>query len=158
MKKLRLTITLLILIVAGAITASAQGPGKPIRWSVNVKMTSATAGELIVRATVDDGWHLYGTSLPKGGPKPTVIDFAASKGVKFTSEFTPSVAPVKVHDSMFDVDLTWWKSTVVFRRSFKVTDSKNAKIEGSVTFMGCNDQTCLPPSTEKFSKPVVVKK
>lgn len=136
---------LLIAVILTISTAMAQDV---IRWRTTVKMTSDTEGILTVRALVADGWHLYGTKLPKGGPKPTVFDFNKSQGIKFTGSFKPSVAPVTKKDPTFDMSLTFWDQNVSFSRPFKLTGPKEkAEIIGSITFMGCNDQTCLPPKT-----------
>ena len=55
---------------------------------------------------------------------------------------------------MFGIDLNWWDSDIVIRRKFTVTDPSDARIAGKITYMGCNDQTCSPPSDFKFDKPV----
>ena len=137
----------LVVMVVGTCCAFAQQDA--IRWRTTVRMTTATEGVLTVRALVGEGWHLYGTKLPKGGPKPTVLDFSASKGVKFTGEFKPSVAPVKRHDEMFGLTLSWWDKNVTFTRPFCLTGPKaDAVIEGKITYMGCNDDNCLPPKTQ----------
>lgn len=151
---------LMLFAAFGALCGYAQQPGqeKPISWRVSVKMTSTTEGVAIIKAIITPGWHLYGTSLPQGGPKPTVISFSESTGVVFTSDLTASQKPLITTDKVFGMDLSWWDKNVTFRRKFKVNDASKAKIAGSITYMGCNDVTCAPPATEKFSKPVVVRK
>lgn len=149
---------LFVLFIAFFQGVSAQTPANPIRWRVNVRMTSSTEGEVIIKATIDAGWHLYGMNLPKNGPQATDIDLSASKGVIFTDKMTMSPAPGKYHDSMFDLDLSCWNSAVTFRRKFKVTDAASATVAGKIRFMGCNDQNCMPPKTETFSKKVIIKK
>ncbi len=157
MKLLKAKLIFLILFAAVS-NAYAQQPSAPITWRVSVKMTSGSEGVAIIKAILSSGWHLYGTSLPNGGPKPTAISFEGSTGIDFTSVLTVSRAPLKVHDKMFDLELSWWDSDVTFRRKFKVTDPDNAKIAGHISYMGCNDVTCAPPATEKFSKPVKIRK
>ncbi len=141
----------LIGIITAMFTVSAQAPADPVTWRAQVKMTSATEGTVIVRATVNKGWHLYGTDMPQGGPKPTSFNFAGSTGVKFIGTPTPSVKPVKKHDEMFSADVTYWEGRVTFTQRFTVTDPAKAKIAASVTYMGCNDETCSPPKTKKFT-------
>lgn len=143
---------LLMVIFSGAAQDAA-----PIRWQVTVKMTSATEGVATFKARIQPGWHLYGLEMPAGGPKATVIDTAESTGVEFTGALTPDRKPLSVHDKMFNLDLSWWDSDIALRRKFKVTDSNNARIAGKITFMGCNDMTCLPPTTQTFSKQVIRK-
>ncbi|MCM1349407.1 MAG: protein-disulfide reductase DsbD N-terminal domain-containing protein [Firmicutes bacterium] len=156
--KLYLKIFLTATVLAFVLPVVAMSQSRNIEWRSNVRMITPTEGEVIVKAIVAPGWHLYGTELPNGGPKPTVIDLSASRGVKFTTNLTPGVAPTVKQDKMFNLKLSYWGSDVTFRRRFKVTDAKNARIEGTVTYMGCNDATCLPPATFKISKPVPVKK
>ncbi len=141
-----------ILMVLWSAVAHSQSPEAGARWRVNVKMTSATAGEVIVKAVIDDGWHIYGTSLPEGGPISTTIDFNGSTGVKFTSPVKVSPAPHKGFDSMFNMELTWWENAVTFRRSFTVTDVDAAQIKGSVSYMMCNQRNCMRPPVYNFSK------
>lgn len=145
------------ILLACSFSVSAQG-NNPFTWRANVKMTGKTQGEIIVKVDVVPGWHLYGMDLPKGGPKPTVFDFSKSTGVKLVGKVTPNVKPVSKDDKMFNLRLTYWTGSVTFRQKFKVTDSSKAHINGAVTYMGCNDETCAPPSTFKISKPVIVKK
>lgn len=142
-----------IMLLSGMVCYS-QSSSNPVKWRVNYKMSSATEGEMILTAIISDGWHLYGTSLPKDGPKPTTFDFSASQGISFTGKLTPSVPPVKYHDSMFDMFLSCWEKRVTFKRKFKVTDRKAACIAGSVSFMSCNNVTCSAPSVKKFSKKI----
>ena len=123
-------------------------------WTSNVKMTSATEGEIIIKVSIADGWHLYGTNLPKGGPKPTAFDFSGSRGIKLTGVIKASASPTEKFDSMFNLKLSYWTGTVTFRQKFKVTNAANASVAGTVTYMGCNDNTCSPPAKYTFSKAV----
>lgn len=148
MKKVILS---LILAVTAMAAAFAQAPANPVAWRSNVKMQSATKGTVTFTAIVSEGWHLYGMQMPKGGPKPTTFSFAGSQGVKFAGVPVPSAQPVKKHDKMFDADVTYWEGRVKFTVDFEITDPAKTALAASVTYMGCNDQTCSPPKTHKFT-------
>ena len=145
MKKISLIFALILLSL---VSMSAQ---KPIKWRSTVKMTSKTEGVITIKAIIQPGWHLYGTNLPEGGPKATKFDFSSSKGVKFVGQVTPSENPKNIYDKSFGMNLSWWDQTLSFTQKFKVTDKKNARIIGSISYMGCNDETCLPPSTQTIN-------
>ena len=125
---------------------------QPIKWRMTVKMTSKNEGTVTLRAIIENGWHLYGTELPDDGPIATSFNFEKSKGISFVQhEFTPSCQPETHKDPNFGIDLQWWPVNVTFTRNFVITgDLSDALIDGSVRFMGCNDQTCLPPSSVNF--------
>lgn len=138
--------TLLLVITISAIGAMAQNA---IRWRTTVKMTSPTEGVLTVKAIIAEGWHLYSTDLPQGGPVPTTFDFKKSHGLTFTSPFKASAKVVSKNDETFGMTLNWWENNVTFTRTFRLTGAaEQAEILGSIRYMACNDATCLPPKTE----------
>lgn len=146
MKIRRVSLLSLLFVVFFSIAASAQSA---VKWRTTVKMTSETEGVLSVKAIIAEPWHLYGTKLPENGPRPTVLDFSASKGVKFTGAFTPSVKPTTKMDPLFDMKISYWTGTVVFTREFKLTGKKSdALLSGKLTYMVCDDNNCQPPKTD----------
>ncbi|MDE5982058.1 MAG: protein-disulfide reductase DsbD N-terminal domain-containing protein [Duncaniella sp.] len=150
------TLLFLFVTIFMAGIMAAQAP-KPITWRMSVKMTDKTNGVVTIKATIEDGWHLYGTSLPSdNGPKPTSINLDSSTGVKWVSDLKPSVAPTEKNDAIFNTTLNWWSGEVTFTRKFKLVKAEGAKVNAAITFMGCNDATCLPPSTVNLSRVVRV--
>ena len=135
-------------MVIGASCAFAQ-IFDPVKWKSAIKMTDATNGVVTFTATVDAGWHVYGTQLPAGGPEPTSVKWN-NQGVKLVGGLTPSKAAHKQHDETFDMDLSWWTGSVTLSQKFTVT-AKEYKIEGSIRYMACDDENCTPPKSESFS-------
>lgn len=136
------------LLAIGASCAFAQ-IFDPVKWKSAIKMTDATNGVVTFTATVDAGWHVYGTQLPAGGPEPTSVHWN-NQGVKLVGGLTPSKAAHKQHDETFDMDLSWWTGSVTLSQKFTVT-AKEYKIEGSIRYMACDDENCTPPKSESFS-------
>lgn len=135
-------------MVIGASSAFAQ-IFDPVKWKSAIKMTDATNGVVTFTATVDAGWHVYGTQLPSGGPEPTSVQWN-NHGVKLVGGLIPSKAAHKQHDETFDMDLSWWTGSVTLSQKFTVT-AKEYKIEGSIRYMACDDENCTPPKSESFS-------
>ncbi|MDE6267250.1 MAG: thioredoxin family protein [Muribaculaceae bacterium] len=146
MKRILLLFALLITLV---LSASAQMVD-PITWNVRLEKISDTEGLVHFDASIEDGWHLYGLSLPAGGPRPTAIQFNPSDGVEI-GDITPSRKPIEKVDMVFHLKLSWWNSDVSFSAPYKVTSSNPGPISGTITFQGCNDETCIAPSKEPFS-------
>ncbi len=144
MKRIFLAITALIVFCAAAVAQT------PVKWRVNARMTSSTTGVVTVKATIDDGWHLYSTE-DDAGPKPTKFDLSKSQGVKFTGALKPSVKAKREKDPNFG-DTKFWEGSVTFTAPFKLTGSRaNAKIAGTVNFMTCNGENCMPPKTVQLN-------
>lgn len=124
---------------------------KPVTWSSSVEMNDERNGRLIFKASIDDGWHLYGIDLPDGGPNPTTFTFDKVEGMTLNGDITPSRKPHEQVDMVFHLKLNWWEDKVDFYQNFTLNEPNGAYlVEASVRFQGCNDGSCIPPSTETF--------
>ncbi|MGN1246843.1 MAG: protein-disulfide reductase DsbD family protein [Muribaculaceae bacterium] len=122
----------------------------PVKWTSEVTMTDDSHGVMTFTATIDDGWHLYSTNLPKGGPQPLTITIDTADGVALNGELTPSKAPHEQVDNVFHMKLGWWTGGVTLTQAFTVT-KPDYSLEGYLTYMLCNDVTCQSPAKEYFS-------
>ncbi len=145
---------LMAAIVLSALLSSLSAQIlNPVRWEVSSEMTSPTEGVIRYSATIEPGWHLYGTTLPDGGPKATSISYDRMEGVELVGELVPSQAPVEKIDMTFNLKLNWWEGDVVLSQKFRLKDgSKGYAVAGVITFQGCNDGSCIPPTREPDSR------
>lgn len=147
------TISALYLLLATFFVMFAQQE-TPITWGASVRMTSENQGIVYIRATIEPGWHLYSTTIPKGGPKPTSFSFESSKGVKFSEPVKAKSKVIEKLDPQFGINLSFYEESALFTRTFTIDPGvNNAEINVTVSFMGCNDQTCLPPNKAVLSVP-----
>ncbi|MEE0979074.1 MAG: cytochrome c biogenesis protein CcdA [Muribaculaceae bacterium] len=146
MKKLITAVTFLIAFVAVATAQMVD----PITWTARLEKINDTEGLVHFDAQIEDGWHLYGLNLPSGGPRPTSINFNPVEGVEI-GEITPSRNPIEKVDMVFHLKLSWWNSDVTFSAPYKVTSDSPGAITGTITFQGCNNETCIAPSKEQFT-------
>lgn len=124
---------------------------KPVKWDSSLKMTGDATGEIVLKASIDPGWHLYSPDFAEGeGPQPLVITFPKTDGVKLNGKPVPSQAPHREMDEMFEMELTWWTGSVTLVQKFTAT-SPDFAIDVALTYGACNDQNCIPPSRESFN-------
>lgn len=141
---------LLVLVLTATMALWSQSPS-PVRWRASVHPGSGDTGTVTFRALISDGWHLYGTHLPAGGPRPTVFDFAGSTGVEITGPAVPSRAPKSEEDDMFGLTLSFWDSNVVFTIPYRLTGGGDGNLKVTIKYMCCNGDACRPPATERIS-------
>lgn len=141
----------ILIINVVIVSCFAMSALSPIKWSASYKMLDEQEGIIILKADIENGWHLYGIELPKGGPKPTTFDFGASVGVKMLGEIKPSAEPIEKLDDIFRLKLCWWDSSVTFMQRFAIEKNNEYKINVEIEYMGCNEHSCLPPSRKKLS-------
>ena len=143
---------IVILAFMAAVTGLNAQILTPITWNSSVEMNGDREGRLVFKASIDDGWHLYGINLPAGGPNATKFAFDRVEGLTLKGDITPSRAPHEQVDMVFNLKLNWWEGKVEFYQDFTLNEPNGAYlVEASVTFQGCNDGSCIPPSTEDFT-------
>src|SRR5690606_27598693 len=62
---------------------------------------------------------------------------------------------VSAFDKNFDMQIAWHKDQVTFTQRIKLNKPETA-VKGSLEFMVCNDEQCLPPAEVEFSIPVKI--
>ncbi len=123
---------------------------EPVKWSFASKQDGDQV-KLIFKATIDQGWHLYDTKLPEGGPVPTSFHFNDNANIEFVGEMTTNPQPIDKFDETFQMDLRYFSNQAEFIQVVKVKSADPVTIDGYLEFMCCNDETCLPPTEVDFS-------
>ena len=123
----------------------------PVKWTFSQKKISSSEYELIFSATIEKGWHLYAINIPAGGPSPTSFSFENDEGYQLIDSVSPDHEPVNVFDKTFNMELSYFFDSITFRQKVKVTGNLPVTVNGSVEFMSCNDETCIPPNDTDFS-------
>jgi thiol:disulfide interchange protein DsbD len=145
MKKLSLLVALLVLSV---VTFSQIH--EPVKWSYELKNTGTNTANVILKASIEKGWHLYGMDIPENGPVPTKIVFETLSGAKTEGKVQSTSQIKEVYDPNFDMKLTWYANEAIFIQKISFTDAAKVRVKGYVHFMVCDDQSCLPPTKEQF--------
>jgi DsbC/DsbD-like thiol-disulfide interchange protein len=148
MKKLLIILTL----CASSLFAKAQIE-EPVKWSYGSKKISETEGVLFLKATINEGWHLYSAYQGLGGPVKTSFKFKPSKDYLKVGKITEP-KPNTVFSQTFGINVSSFEKEVVFQQRVKLRQFKQEKpvvINGSVEFMACTDHKCLSPETVDFS-------
>jgi len=122
----------------------------PVKWKTSVEKISDAEFELIAAATIDSGWHLYSQNIADGGPEPTVFTFTKSPSFVLIGAVKEEKGKT-INDAIYKMQITFFEKETTFRQRIRVNTAKPFQIKGEVEFMVCNDQNCLPPTTEEFT-------
>ena len=122
---------------------------KPVTGWHHMEQISADTVRLTFDLTISDGWHVYSTALPDGGPISAELTFDASQGVTPASDLKFKGTEKEIFDPMFNMSVRYFEKYVTFFQDFKI--SEGWSMEGSLTYGACDDLTCLPPQRIEFS-------
>ncbi len=145
---------LLLMIVTASVSAFAAAPER-VKWSAEIEKTGPHAGIIHVKAKMADGYHIYGTTLPKdhgrevGVPTRLTVDSVA--GLNLTGTPYPSREASKHFDALLQLELPWWDGEVTFSQKFTTDDNvEGVTITGSVRYMACTVNSCTAPDKYTF--------
>ena len=152
--------TVSIFLVALLSPLAAQG-GKASKFSLEATIEPAMAkpGDqvtLVLRATVADGWHAYGTKETVNIPvalKPDKQQFGGLEAVG-----AAEVPPGDPHSTVIGTSFPL-PNTFVVKQVLKVPAGMAAgevAVAGALGYQLCDANMCLPPSTAKYGAKLTV--
>lgn len=142
--------TLLLTVLLSLCNFAFGQMVNPITWDAKESLNGNKV-TITYTATIEKGWHLYGTEIPEGGPNATTFTYDNLVGVEPINGIKTESPSITKFEEMFGIELTWFENTAVFTQEFKITNPE-WQINASISFMGCNDETCFmgDPTSFKF--------
>jgi thiol:disulfide interchange protein DsbD len=147
---------ILCLLLLFSILVKAQ-VYNPVKWKTSIEKVSDTEFDLVAKASIENGWHLYSQTVAAGGPIPTHFTFPKNPAFELVGGVKEEKGKT-VDDPVFMMQIKFFEKEASFKQRIKVSATKQFKVKAEVEFMVCNDENCLPPSYEDLIfdiKPVV---
>jgi len=136
------------LILLFALIAFAIGNSQilePVKWKTSIEKFSDTEYNLVSKATIESGWHLYSQNVPADGPIPTTFTFDDANGAfKFIGN-TGELEGKTVDDPVFQMRIKFFEKSAIFVQRVQLLGDVTS-VKGTVEFMVCDDTRCLPPT------------
>ncbi|MEO8254595.1 MAG: cytochrome c biogenesis protein CcdA [Flavobacterium sp.] len=136
---------LFFLLTLFAFTFANAQVSTPVKWTAEIKKITDTEYELIAKATIDLGWHIYSQEIAEEGPTATSFIFDDTNGA-FTILGNTSEEGVKtITDKVFGKEFKVFEKEAIFKQKIKVL-GKETKLNAIIEFMVANDTKSLPVS------------
>ena len=124
----------------------------PTTWKYSLIDKGDGEIELVANATIAQGWYLYDTEIPDGGPYPTSLSIDKIAGAVAVGDFKAVDSElISGFDAVFQMNIGSYKGKAKFVQRFKVTDKSKFVLEGDVRAQSCNDSECTPPLPVDFA-------
>jgi thiol:disulfide interchange protein len=123
---------------------------KPVTWRFSSKQVSNNEFDLVLTANIGNSWHLYSQFIGEGGPVPTSFKFKPTSDYVLIGKVNESPKAHKIFEKAFGMELAFFEKKATFTQKVKLKTAA-AKINGTLTFMVCDDNQCLPPEDIDFS-------
>lgn len=148
-RRLRVLLVAVSLILGLTPLSYAKTP-IPVHFTAVISPSPAHPGEVatvVVKATIDTGWHVYSIVPTPNGPAATEID---SIGDWTAAAATSEDAPTRKFDPNFSKEVGYHEGTATFSRQFRIPQlgSEGQSLPPvTLRYQTCNDKICLPPTS-----------
>ncbi|MFH2143216.1 MAG: cytochrome c biogenesis protein CcdA [Bacteroidota bacterium] len=116
----------------------------PVKWTYSVEKISEKEYNLVYKAKIDEGWHLYSQFVKDGGPLPTAFEYANTNGFELVGKASEIPAPKSSWEEAFQMDVLYFDKKETFKQKIKISSDKSLIVSGEISYMVCNDETCVP--------------
>lgn len=137
-------VTMCVMALPLIIRANAQRPSDIVKWSTT---PGKAAAQVVLSATVADGWHIYALSQATGGPTALKITTPVGSPYQIQGQIVDTGA-TRHFDTNFNMETLYYTKSASFNLTLKPASSpatETAPID--VRFQACSDRLCLPPYT-----------
>ncbi len=154
MKKFLRLITFLVMLVPFVAKAQIL---EPVQWTVETEKLNKNEYNIVFKAEIEDGWHLYSQNTPFGGPMPLYFEFIDTLGIERIGGVQEPKAIVHYSD-VFEIDEHFFEHEAVFTQKVKLVDDA-ATVSGVITGQTCKE-SCIQLEYDfevQLGEPAVVK-
>ena len=144
---MRLLISLAMLLIAQAVEAQ-----NPVTWQFQAVKKADLEYELVLRASIQPGWHLYAQQQPKDAIAiPTAIQFNNNPLVVRVKNVQEVGKLQKYVDKTLGVTAHQYSHEVNFIQAVKLKAKVKTAVTGEIEYQVCDDEKCLPPKKVPFT-------
>lgn len=141
----KLTLSLLFSLISLIAFAQMFNPVE-IEQKLTVK---GAEGELLFTAFIEEGWHLYATDIPAGGPTAATITFETIEGAEAVGSLQSGAGAIENMDPIFGMRVSYFEGEGTFIQKLNFTGGAY-RLQGYLEYGSCNDENCMPPTKYEF--------
>lgn len=128
--------------VETSLGAPQNGILDPVKWTYSIDKYSSKGYELVFKATIEKGFHLYALEIPENGPLPTEFTFTPGEGFSTEGSVFETSKGIEAFDEIFEMNIKFFENEAEFRQKI-VTSEKKHTITGEIAYMVCDDKGCV---------------
>ena len=131
----------------------------PVKFALELEPSTASPGGKAVAkltATIEDNWHLYAATTPKGKPIAFELEVTESPSIASWEAYQPE--PVRQYDPLFEIESHWYEHEAVMWIELELADSASGEIpvEVKIRSSACDPKFCLPPKRKTLTATLTV--
>lgn len=126
-----------------------------VQLNTSTKKVGDKKYEIHLMLTIEGGWHIYSCKQPADAiGLPTTVHFTKSPLWSFEGAILEIGRSVKRRDPILDVESLIYSEKLELVQVMVLKPKVKTIVSGTITYMACTDEKCLPPETVRFSLPL----
>lgn len=124
----------------------------PVSWQFQAIKKGEQQYEVVMRATIQPGWHLYSQQQPEDAIAiPTTIEIKNNPLVVREKSIREVGKMQKFTDKTLGVTAYQYSNEVSFVQTVNLKAKVKTAITGEIEYQVCDDEKCLPPKKVPFT-------
>ena len=123
----------------------------PVKWSYTAKKIADKTYEVHISAMIDPGWHVYTLDHKADVGVATSVKFAKNPLADLSGTILAKGKPVSLKDPSTGEMVKFYTNTIDLVQVYKLKTAVPTKITGTLEYMTCDDERCLPPASKPFT-------
>jgi thiol:disulfide interchange protein DsbD len=141
-------ITSIVLFIF-SFTAWAQTEEDPVQWTQEFEKTGTSEYELIIKASIQEGWHVYSQFTAEGGSLPSEFTYV-NEGTDYELiGGTTESETLKVYSDIFEVKETYFKHQAIFKQKIRLLNPEIRQIKVNLFYQVCKE-VCIPQDKDFY--------
>ncbi|MBM3412321.1 MAG: hypothetical protein FJY19_02955 [Bacteroidetes bacterium] len=127
----------------------------PVNWAFSAKQTGSKTFEIVMKASIAPGWHLYSQQQPADAIAiPTEVVWNKNPLIQFKGKIREVGKMERYKDATLGVTAHQYSTQVSFVQVVELKAKVKTALSGTVEFQTCDDEKCLPPKKIPFTIPL----
>jgi len=143
--------TSFILFLLLIIVSSAFAQQNPVHWQCTAKRIGDRTYELHFMATIDSPWHIYARQNDPELVLPTNINIAYNDNIRLQDTLIESGRLESRKEHQTGEMINYYPEHVDFIQTVKLKTNSITRIKGSIDYMACTNERCLPQAKQSFN-------
>ncbi|MDR2270299.1 MAG: hypothetical protein LBF27_05270 [Sphingobacterium sp.] len=144
---------LAILLITGLMIFCGYSKGQNsaglVTWECILKRKSPDEGEISMKAKIPQGWRMYALGNSPKSPIKMNFTFQPDKSYELVGKVGQPTPRTKF-EKVPGIPVTYFENDVEFSQRINIK-GKNGTIRGTIEFMQCSDEICIPPQEFGFA-------
>jgi len=133
----------LFLLIFSFLMGFSQSEDNPAIWTYEAEKISDTEYNLIFKADIYEGWHIYSQFTDENGSLPSEFDYE-KVGVDYDLVGgTTESETLTEYSDIFEVEETFFKEKAVFTQRIKLLDPNVTQVNVGLFYQICKE-VCIP--------------